>query len=59
MKLVRYEDKEGAKLGVVKDDGVIELTKRIASLSDSMINLIRQWPDLRATVQGLVAAAHA
>jgi 2-keto-4-pentenoate hydratase/2-oxohepta-3-ene-1,7-dioic acid hydratase in catechol pathway len=51
MKLVRYEDKAGAKLGAVKGDGVIELTKRIASLSDNMIDLIRQWPDLKGAVQ--------
>jgi 2-keto-4-pentenoate hydratase/2-oxohepta-3-ene-1,7-dioic acid hydratase in catechol pathway len=51
MKLVRYEDKAEAKLGAVKGDGVIELTKRLPSLSDRMTDLISRWSDLRGAVQ--------
>ena len=44
MKIVRYEDKSGTKLGAVKGDGVVELTRRFPLLSDDMIELIKQWP---------------
>ena len=46
MKIVRYEDKSGTKLGAVKGDGVVELTRRLPLLSDDIIELIKQWPDL-------------
>jgi 2-keto-4-pentenoate hydratase/2-oxohepta-3-ene-1,7-dioic acid hydratase in catechol pathway len=53
MKIVRYEDKSGTKLGAVKRDGVIELTWRFPLLSDDMIELIKQWPDLKLDVDGI------
>ena len=34
MKIVRYKDEIGVKLGAVKGDGVIDLTRRFPSLSD-------------------------
>jgi 2-keto-4-pentenoate hydratase/2-oxohepta-3-ene-1,7-dioic acid hydratase in catechol pathway len=40
MKIVRYEDKSGAKLGAVTGEGVVELTRRFLSLSDNTIELI-------------------
>ena len=55
MKIVRYEDKSGAKLGAVKGEGVVELTRRFPSLSDHTIELITQWPHLRGDVEKLVA----
>ncbi len=53
MKIVRYEDKSGTKLGAVKGDGVVELTRRFPWLSDDMIELIEQWPDLKLDVNGI------
>ena len=35
MKIVRYKDETGVKLGAVKGDGVIDLTRRFPSLSDN------------------------
>jgi 2-keto-4-pentenoate hydratase/2-oxohepta-3-ene-1,7-dioic acid hydratase in catechol pathway len=51
MKLVRYQDKSGVKLGTVKGDGIIDLTTPITSISDNMIDLITDWPDLRADAE--------
>ena len=48
MKIVRYEDNSGIKLGAVKGDGVVELTRRFSSLSGDTIELIKQWPHLQA-----------
>lgn len=50
MKLVRYEDETGRKLGVVKGDGVIELTRRLP-VGDNMVDLIKQWSDHKSAVQ--------
>ena len=55
MKIVRYEEKGGIKLGVVKGDGVIELTRRLLSLSDNTIELISQWPWLKPNVETIIA----
>lgn len=59
MKLVRYSDRGGIKLGVVKGNGVIDLSKRWSSLSDDMIGLIKMWPEVRAAVAELVTDAPA
>src|SRR5271156_1671787 len=59
MKLVRYSDSSGTKLGVIKGDSVIDLSKRWPSLSDDMIGLIKMWPEVRAAVSELVANAPA
>jgi 2-keto-4-pentenoate hydratase/2-oxohepta-3-ene-1,7-dioic acid hydratase in catechol pathway len=59
MKLVRYSGRGSIKLGVVKGDGVIDLSKRWSSLSDDMIGLIKMWPEVRAAVSELVADAPA
>jgi len=55
MKIIRYEEKGGIKLGVVKGDGVIELTRRFLSLSDNTIELISQWPWFRPNVERIAA----
>ena len=57
MKLVRYSDRSGTKLGVVKGDGVINLCKRWPSLSDDMIGLINMWPEVRAAASELASDA--
>ena len=48
MKIVRYKDETGVKLGAVKGDGVIDLTRRFPSLSDNAIELIQQWSEAEA-----------
>ena len=55
MKIVRYEDHDGAKLGAVKGEGIIDLGRRFPSLSDNAIELIKQWRDLSGEVQTVVA----
>jgi ureidoglycolate lyase len=55
MRIVRYEDKGVVKLGVVKGQGVVELTRRLPSLSDNMIDLIKQWPNLANEAERIVA----
>lgn len=55
MKLVRYADKSGNSLGVVKDDGIIELRKHWPALRDDMIALIELWPDIVSALPLLVA----
>ena len=57
MKIVRYEDHDGAKLGAVKGEGVVDLGRRCPSLSDNAAELIKQWRDLSAEVQTVVARA--
>jgi ureidoglycolate lyase len=54
MKIVRYEDTNGAKLGAVKGEGVVELTRRFPSLSDNTIELITQWASLKPNVERLI-----
>ena len=55
MKIVRYEDRDSAKLGAVKGEGVVDLGRRFPSLSDNAIELIKQWRDLSGEVQTVVA----
>ena len=54
MKLVRYEDKSGCKIGAVKGDGIVSLSGPIAAIGDNMIELIIQWPDFRESLQQVV-----
>ncbi len=55
MKLVRYADKSGNRLGVVKNDGVLDLHKHWPALSDDMLGLIQMWPDIASALPKLVA----
>ena len=55
MKIVSYEDHNGAKLGAVKGEGVVDLSRRFPSLSDKAIELIEQWRDLSGEAQTVVA----
>ena len=51
MKLVRYQDDSGVKIGIVKGDGIIDLTTAMPSVSDHMNDLIARWSDLRADAE--------
>jgi 2-keto-4-pentenoate hydratase/2-oxohepta-3-ene-1,7-dioic acid hydratase in catechol pathway len=55
MKLVRYADNSESALGVVKDDGVIDLRKRWPALRDDMIALIEMWPNIAPAVTRFAA----
>jgi 2-keto-4-pentenoate hydratase/2-oxohepta-3-ene-1,7-dioic acid hydratase in catechol pathway len=55
MKLVRYADKSGNSLGIVKNDGVIDLRKHWPAVRDDMIALIEIWPNLASSLPRLVA----
>jgi 2-keto-4-pentenoate hydratase/2-oxohepta-3-ene-1,7-dioic acid hydratase in catechol pathway len=55
MKIVRYVEKNEAKLGAVKGDGVIELTRRLPSLSDNTIELMQQWRDVKPNLEKIIS----
>ena len=55
MKLVRYADNAGTSLGVVKNDGLIELGRHWPAVRDDMIALIKMWPDIASALPMLVA----
>ena len=57
MKLVRYEDQSGVKLGAVKGEGIVDLTTPMPSVSDNMVDLISRWTNLRADAELLVNEA--
>ncbi len=57
MKLVRYQDGPGVKIGIVKGDGIIDLTTPMPSVSDDMNDLIARWSDLRADAELLARDA--
>ena len=54
MKIVRYRDKSGVKLGAVKGNGVINLNESFPALSDNAIDLISQWTKFRPEVERIV-----
>ena len=55
MKIVRYKDETGVKLGAVKGDGVIDLTRRFPSLSDKSIELIQMWSEAKPQLEKIVS----
>jgi hypothetical protein len=55
MKIARYKDETGVKLGAVKGDGVIDLTRRFPSLSDNAIELIQQWSEAKPDLEKIVS----
>ena len=57
MKLVRYEDRSGVKLGAVKGEGIVDLSTPMPSVSDNMIDLISRWTNLRADAELIVNEA--
>ena len=54
MKLIRYADSRGTALGVVKNDGVIDLRKSWPTLRDDMLALIEMWPSIAPAFPSLV-----
>ena len=44
MKLVTFTDSAGTRIGIVKDDGIVDLKKPIADLPRDMIGLMTHWP---------------
>jgi ureidoglycolate lyase len=55
MKIVRYVEKNESKLGAVKGEGIVELTRRFPSLSDNTIELIQQWRDLKSNFEKVIS----
>jgi 2-keto-4-pentenoate hydratase/2-oxohepta-3-ene-1,7-dioic acid hydratase in catechol pathway len=55
MKLVRYAEKGASTLGVVKNDGVIDLRKHWPVLGDDMIRLMEMWPSVASALPRLIA----
>ncbi|HUY27121.1 MAG TPA: fumarylacetoacetate hydrolase family protein [Candidatus Binataceae bacterium] len=54
MKLVTYSDQGKIKLGAVKGDGVVDLTKHLPAPPANMIGLIAAWSDIRAGAERAV-----
>jgi 2-keto-4-pentenoate hydratase/2-oxohepta-3-ene-1,7-dioic acid hydratase in catechol pathway len=55
VKLVRYADRGGNSLGIVKNGGILDLRKHWPVLRDDMIALIEMWPDIASTLPRLAA----
>ena len=55
MKIVRYVEKNGVKLGAVKGDGVIDLTRAFPSVSDNATEFIRQWSEAKPQIEKVVS----
>lgn len=51
MKLVTFTDAAGTRIGIAKDDGIVDLKKADADLPRDMITLMSGWPTHRATVE--------
>lgn len=51
MKLVTFSDTKPARVGLVKGDGVIDLSKADPDLPRDMIGLMTEWPRVRADVE--------
>jgi len=55
MKIVRYVEKNGVKLGAVKGDGVVDLTRIFPSPSDNTIELIQRWSEAKLGLERIVS----
>jgi ureidoglycolate lyase len=51
MKLVTFTDSNGTRIGIAKDDGIVDLKKADADLPRDMITLMSHWEEHRATVE--------
>ncbi|MBL8780599.1 MAG: 5-carboxymethyl-2-hydroxymuconate isomerase, partial [Alphaproteobacteria bacterium] len=51
MKLVTFTDNAGTRIGIAKDDGIVDLKKADADLPRDMITLMSEWSTHRATVE--------
>ncbi len=52
MRLVTFSDSGGARLGLVRDDGVVDLKKAVPGLPSDMIGLISGWARFADAVEG-------
>ncbi len=50
MRLVTFTDSAGTRIGLLKDDGIVDLAKVDPGLPRDMISLITGWADLREKV---------
>ncbi|MHB8528513.1 MAG: hypothetical protein ACYC8V_03260 [Caulobacteraceae bacterium] len=57
MRLVTFTGETGARLGLAKDDGVIDLRKADVDLPGDMIGLISRWAEHRPTVERAASRA--
>ncbi len=51
MKLVTFTDQAGTRIGIAKDDGIVDLKKADADLPRDMIGLISNWSALRPAIE--------
>jgi len=54
MKLVTYSDGSKTKIGVVKDESLIDLNRHLPELPGDMIGLMAEWARARPRIQTLV-----
>jgi 2-keto-4-pentenoate hydratase/2-oxohepta-3-ene-1,7-dioic acid hydratase in catechol pathway len=57
MKLVTFTDNTATRIGIAKDDGVVDLRKADADLPREMIGLIAAWSDHRKAVERAASRA--
>jgi 2-keto-4-pentenoate hydratase/2-oxohepta-3-ene-1,7-dioic acid hydratase in catechol pathway len=57
MKLVTYSDGSKAKIGVVKNEGLIDLSRHLPELPADMIGLMTEWDGVRLRIQTLAEKA--
>ncbi|HUO03618.1 MAG TPA: fumarylacetoacetate hydrolase family protein [Candidatus Binataceae bacterium] len=54
MKLVAFSERGNVKLGAVKEDGIVDLSKHIPTLPTNMIELIERWDEVQSKVREVV-----
>jgi ureidoglycolate lyase len=52
MKLVTFADDAGTRVGLAKDDGIVDLRKVDPDLPRDMIGLMSEWSRIRGTIEG-------
>ncbi len=52
MKLVTFTDDAGTRVGLAKDDGIVDLRKVDPDLPRDMIGLMSEWSRIRGTIEG-------
>jgi 2-keto-4-pentenoate hydratase/2-oxohepta-3-ene-1,7-dioic acid hydratase in catechol pathway len=55
MKILRYQEKSGVKLGAVKGEGIVELTCHFPFLHHNTIAFISRWPELKRDAERIVS----
>ncbi len=51
MKLATFSDSKGTRVGIARDDGIVDLAKVDADLPRGMIGLLTEWPHVRGAVE--------